>query len=299
MRNVDHPWLVAWLEALAVEHNLSAKTVEAYRLDVSRLLTWFTSQRSLEPDNADEKDISFYVGELARTGLSRASQRRNLAAIRSFYAYGIAEEWTKLNPAKSVVLPRLLRRLPRVLSVPDVERLLGLPDVTDRYGLRDRAILEILYSAGLRASECVELRLRDLSMAQGFVRVLGKGGKTRIVPFGSHAKEWISSYLSESRAKLLGRRASDWLFLARGGRRLSRVTLWHIVKSYSTRAGLGKKVSTHTLRHSFATHLLEGGADLRVVQELLGHASITTTQIYTHLDRDYLSEVHKRFHPRG
>lgn len=299
MTSLEDPWLVAWLEALAVERNLSTKTVEAYRLDVSRFLTWLTLQRSRKPDDAAEKDISFYMGELARTGLSRASQRRSLAAIRGFYAYGIAEEWTTVNPAKGVVLPRLRRVLPRVLSVPDVERLLALPDVTDCYGLRDRAILELLYSAGLRASECVELRLRDLSMAQGFVRVLGKGGKTRIIPFGGHARTWVDTYLSDSRGKLLGHRVSDWLFLAKGGKRLSRITLWHIVKSCSIRAGLGKKVSPHTLRHSFATHLLEGGADLRVVQELLGHASITTTQIYTHLDRDYLSEVHKRFHPRG
>ena len=299
MRSARHPWLAAWLEALAVERNLSAKTVEAYRLDVSRFLTWLRMQRAKEPDSADAKDISVYVGELARTGLSRASQRRSLAAIRGFYTYGIAEERTKLDPAKGVVLPRLLRTLPRVLSVPDVEKLLGLPDVNDCYGLRDRSVLELLYSAGLRASECTTLRLSDVSMAQGFVRVLGKGGKTRIVPFGGHARDWVTRYLSQSRGKLLGRRASDWLFLAKGGRRLSRVTLWHIVKSYSTRAGLGKKVSPHTLRHSFATHLLEGGADLRVVQELLGHASITTTQIYTHLDRDYLSEVHRRFHPRG
>jgi integrase/recombinase XerD len=299
MRNSEHPWLVAWLEALAVERNLSPKTVEAYGLDVSRFLIWLTAHRATKPEDVGEKDISFYIGELARTGLSRASQRRTLAAIRSFYAYGIIEEWLKTNPAKGVVLPPLRRALPRVLLVADVERLLAMPDVTDCFGLRDRAILELLYSAGLRASECVELRLRDLSMAQGFIRVLGKGGKTRIVPFGGHARSWVETYLSDSRGTLLGRRVSDWLFLARGGRKLSRITLWHIVKSYSTRAGLGKKVSPHTLRHSFATHLLEGGADLRVVQELLGHASITTTQIYTHLDRDYLSEVHKRFHPRG
>ena len=222
MTTSEHPWQVAWLEALAVERNLSAKTVEAYRLDVSRLLTWLKVQRSVNPDEAAEKDISFYVGELARTGLSRASQRRTLAAIRSFYAYGIAEEWTTTNPAKGVVLPRLRRKLPRVLSVSDVERLLALPNVTDFYGLRDRAILELLYSAGLRASECVELRLRDLSMAQGFVRVLGKGGKTRIIPIGGHARVWVESYLSDSRGKLLGHRVSDWLFLAMACHKLGR-----------------------------------------------------------------------------
>jgi integrase/recombinase XerD len=297
--DTDHPWVRSWLQSLAVERNLSQNTLSAYRLDVSRFVRWLAARFSKEPHNATTEMVSLYTGELARTGLSRSSQRRCLAALRSFYAYGIVEEWTHVNAAKGVVLPRLRRALPRVLSVDDVEKLLAQPDTANLYGLRDRALMELLYSAGLRASECSELRLRDLSLTQGFVRVTGKGEKMRIVPFGGHAREWIETYLSDSRGKLVGHQRINWLFVARGGRRLSRITIWHIVKTYSVRAGLGKSVSPHALRHSFATHLLEGGADLRIVQELLGHASIATTQIYTHLDRDYLSEVHRRFHPRG
>lgn len=248
---------------------------------------------------AGKSDVAQYLSLLGHVGLSRSSQRRCYAALRSFYLFGQMEGWSTLDLSQGISVPRLQRTLPTVLSVHQIERLLDQPDLATPLGIRDRAMLELLYSSGMRASECVTLSLETLSLRDQTLRVYGKGGKVRMLPIGIPARQWLSKYLTEARPLLLKGRVSPFIFIVRGGKPLSRITLWHIVKKYARRAGLGEKVSPHTLRHSFATHLLEGGADLRVVQELLGHVSITTTQIYTHLDRDYLLEVHRRFHPRA
>ncbi|MBN1422968.1 site-specific tyrosine recombinase XerD [Candidatus Fermentibacteria bacterium] len=293
-----HDLVAHWLTFLAVERNLSPLTVSQYQHEVFRLLRWLFAQGTAEPASVRQKHLSAYLGELAQIGLARASQRRAFAAIRSLFRFAVAEGIVSTDPAATVSLPRMLRTLPKVLSVSSVEALLAQPDAATPLGLRDRAMLELLYSAGLRASEIITLRVADASLTDLVARVLGKGSKVRIAPFGAVARRWLGDYLDRARP-LLARRHADWLFLTNRGTRISRITLWHIVKTYSLRAGLGPDVSPHTLRHSFATHLLEGGADLRVVQELLGHSSITTTQIYTHLDRDFLREVHRTFHPRG
>lgn len=287
-----------WLTYLAVERNLSPMTVIHYEREASRLLRWLTSRGVIDPGTVHRNDLSAYLAELAHTGLARASQRRAFAAIRSLYRFAVADGVIARDPASTVALPRMLRTLPKVLSVAGVEALLAQPDAATPLGLRDRAMLELLYSAGVRASEVISLRVADVALADQVARVLGKGGKVRIVPFGAVALRWLRDYLTRSRP-LLAKRPADWLFLTNRGTRISRITLWHMVKTHAQRAGLGPRISPHTLRHSFATHLLEGGADLRVVQELLGHSSITTTQIYTHLDRDFLREVHRSFHPRG
>lgn len=273
-------------------------TVAHYTREAERFASWLAGRGVGDAACARREDLERFLGELSRMGLARASQRRAFAAIRSLYRFAAAEQIVGADPARAVALPKVLLRLPHVLSVAAIESLLGQPDVSTPVGLRDRALLELLYSAGLRASESLSLRVADVSMQERMVRVLGKGSKVRIVPFGSVAHRWLADYLAHSRPRLQ-RRPCEWMFLTARGTRMSRITLWHAVKAYSLRAGLGPAVSPHTLRHSFATHLLEGGADLRVVQELLGHASITTTQIYTHLDRDFLREVHRTFHPRG
>jgi len=287
-----------WTRYLAVERNLSLLTVTHYQREAFRLASWLAARGKGDLTAARDEDLGRFLGELAKMGLARSSQRRAFAAVRSFYRFAVSENLVPADPASGVVLPRMLRTLPTVLSVAGVESLLAQPDVKSPLGVRDRAVLELLYSAGLRASESLSLRVADISLSERMVRVLGKGAKVRIVPFGSLAHHWLSAYLERSRPALQ-RRPCDWLFLSARGTRMSRITLWHIVKTHALRAGLGSSISPHTLRHSFATHLLEGGADLRVVQELLGHASITTTQIYTHLDRDFLREVHRTFHPRG
>ncbi len=287
-----------WIRFLAIERNVAPLTVAHYRREAVRLFTWLASQGVPDPRRARREDLARFLGELARVGLARSSQRRAFSAVRGFFRFLASEGQILEDPAQAVLLPRMRRPLPSILSVARVEALLAQPDTSTPRGIRDRAILELLYSAGLRASECLTLRVADVSLEDRLVRVLGKGSKVRIVPFGALASEWLHTYLTRVRPSLQ-KRPCDWLFLTERGTRMSRVTLWHMVRTYAVRAGLPRGVSPHTLRHCFATHLLEGGADLRVVQELLGHASITTTQIYTHLDRDFLREVHRMFHPRA
>ncbi len=283
--------LDAFLSHLAGERGASRHTLDAYSRDLAQLLEHLGGR---EP--SPESLVGFGSALRAR-GLSDATVARKLAAVRSFFAFRSREEDVE-DPARRVRAPRPRRRLPRALERDLVERLLSAPDPATALGRRDRAILELMYSSGLRASEVTGLRLGDLDMRQGLVRASGKGGKSRVVPFGRRAEERLSEWLGQGRPELVsGRRPVDRVFVNRSGGPLSRMGLWKAVKRHATGVGLARRVHPHTLRHTFATHLLEGGADLRFVQELLGHASPATTEIYTHVTRERLFEVHRRFHP--
>src|SRR5439155_10329894 len=246
------------------------------------------------------RDLSHFISYLRDLKLAPASIARHLVALKMFYRFLRLEERTSESSVELLSSPALWERIPQVLSPESVEKLLAAPQAADRFYLRDRAMLETMYATGSRASEVVGLKLQDLYLDSGFCKCLGKGSKQRVVPLGRPAIKALREYLQELRPKLTrGMADCPWVFVSRGGRVLTREMLWILVKKYVRRTGLNGKISPHTLRHSFATHLLAGGADLRTVQELLGHANIRTTQLYTHVDRDRLKAIHRRFHPRG
>jgi integrase/recombinase XerD len=277
---------------------MAANTVIAYGRDLDRFAGWAADGMSdYQAPNLGE--LGRYIEFLREEKLAPPSVARHLVALKMFYRFLKVEERAETGAVELLSSPALWERIPQVLSPDAVDQLLTAPQPGDRFFLRDRAILETLYATGCRASEVVGLKLADLYLDSAFCRCLGKGSKQRIVPLGRSAIAAVRSYLNESRGELTDDPAAVWVFVSRGGRKLSREMLWVIVKKYVRRCGLNAKVSPHTLRHSFATHLLAGGADLRIVQELLGHSSIGTTQIYTHVDRERLKSLHKRFHPRA
>jgi integrase/recombinase XerD len=282
------------------ERGLAANTLLAYGRDLVRFEGWVAGGGLPEYLYPSLRDQSHYLDFLQAEGLAPASMARNLVSVKVFYRFLRLEERTTQGTVDLLASPTLWLRIPQVLSPAQVTKLLDAPQAEDRYQLRDRAILETLYAAGCRASEVVGLTTADLHLDPGFCKCQGKGGKQRIVPLGRPAVNALRAYLDGLRPKLVATTPdATRVFVSRGGKPLSRETLWVVVKKYVRRAGLHAKVSPHTLRHSFATHLLAGGADLRTVQELLGHASIQTTQRYTHVDRERLREIHRRFHPRG
>ena len=289
-----------FLHYLMAECGLSAHTLAAYRSDIARFTRW--RQKFAPGPLAQVKigDLTGFVDHLVGLGLAPTSIGRNLAALSTFYRYLIYDGKLAQNVAKLLVAPAVWDRLPVVLGPASVDRLMEAPNLETTLGRRDRAALETLYASGCRASEVVGLRVRDLDLARGSARCVGKGNKERLVPLGSRARAALESYLKRDRPVLLaGRPGIDQVFATIRGRPLSRAGLWQIVKTHAAAAGLSPDVSPHTLRHSFATHLLAGGADLRVVQEMLGHVSIATTQIYTRVELSRLREVHAKFHPRG
>ncbi|HLF15688.1 MAG TPA: site-specific tyrosine recombinase XerD [Bacteroidota bacterium] len=289
-----------YLHFLRLEKNSSANTVDSYRRDLERYLSFLDGSRISSPGGAREEHVTRFVRLLGELGLSPRSVSRNVTAIRMFYRFLVAEKEVAVDPTQNLDLPKLSRTLPDVLNPAEIEAILRQPDVADPLGIRDRAILETLYATGIRVSELVSLRQSNVFHEDRFIRVMGKGSKERIVPIGRSALEWIGRYQSRTRAGLARPRgASDALFLNARGTPISRMAIWTIVRSYTVKSGIGKEVHPHTFRHSFATHLLEGGADLRSVQEMLGHVNIATTQIYTHIDREYLREVHRTYHPRA
>lgn len=294
-----NPLLEQFVAHLSVERGLSGNTLDAYRRDLTRYLRFLEEAGTDDVRRAREADVSALVRALDGAGLDPASISRNLSAVKTFHRFLSAEGLVEEDPAERVVPPRLRRGLPAVLNIFEVERLLEQPDLTTPLGVRDRAMLEALYALGLRVSELISLRMADLLLDAEIVRVIGKGDKERVVPIGAEATEHILYYLRNVRPALAKPHSGDVLFLNWRGGKLTRMAVWKMLKACARRAGIQKDVSPHTLRHSFATHLLEGGADLRAVQEMLGHADIATTQIYTHLDREYLKEVHRTFHPRG
>lgn len=285
---------------LAIERSLSPNTVDAYRRDVRHLARFLDDERNGRAlDAVTEDDLDAFLAHLHDRGSSAYTQARTLSGVKAFYRYLVYDGWIDADPVARMDGPTLTRRLPDTLSVEEIDRMLAAIDLSHPFGHRDRAILEVLYSCGLRVSELVGLTMGHLHLEVDFIRVIGKGDKERLVPIGRDAMRFTRLWL-EDRARMdsvvRGREAH--VFLNRSGSSLSRVSIFHIVKRAARDAGIDKTVSPHTFRHSFATHLIEGGADLRAVQDMLGHASITTTEIYTHLDRSYLKDTILRFHPR-
>ncbi len=290
----------AFRHYLQTERGLAANTLLAYGRDLEHFVEWFVGKKLNDHLNLSVTDFSGFVQFLREKELSPPSVARHLVALKVFYRFLKLENRVSDARVELLSSPSLWDRVPHVLSPDAIDRLLHAPLPKDRFYLRDRALLELLYASGARASEVAHLKLADLFLDQGFCRCHGKGNKHRIVPLGRAAVKSVRSYLDEQRPHLLrGLAEAPWVFVSRGGKPLSRVMIWRLVRKYALMAGLAGKVSPHTLRHSFATHLLEGGADLRVVQELLGHANISTTQIYTHVDRKRLKQLHQNHHPRA
>jgi len=284
---------------LALEQGSSPRTSEAYRRDVERLATYATAKGARVPTDVSSRLLREFVYHLKDLGLAPASIRRNVSSVRTYFRFLLADGQVVRDPSERLETPKRWRSLPDVLSVDEVARLLAAPSLDEPFTFRDRALLELAYGAGLRVSEWITLAVRDVLFDEGLVRVFGKGSKERLVPIGRSAIGAVAIYLRELRPQLEKGEGKGILILNARGRPLTRMGAWKILRHHVQRAQITKHVSPHTLRHSFATHLLEGGADLRAVQEMLGHADISTTQIYTHVDREYLRAVHKQYHPRG
>lgn len=288
-----------FLNHLRFERGLSEQTLTAYRHDVVRFVQFAKLSRREDPAQVGTSDLRHFLLQLKDLGLGPNSISRNLSALRTYFGFLVAENLVVADPSERVEPPRGWRRLPSVLSVEEIERLLAAPDLSRPLAWRDRALLEFAYASGVRVSELIGLELRYLALDGGYASVFGKGSKQRLVPIGRRAVGALSIYLRETRPRLEKGKGEGRVFLNARGRPLSRMGVWKILRSHGQAAGIDKPISPHSLRHSFATHLLEGGADLAAVQEMLGHVDISTTQIYTHVDRRYLSEVHHSFHPRG
>jgi integrase/recombinase XerD len=295
---VTHPDLDSFLEHLVVERGLRQNSLEAYQRDLLRYLAYLRT-RNLEAGSLDRTDIPRYLLTLREAGLAPRSVARHLSAIRQFHRFLLRQGRAKADPTSHLEAPRPWRRLPGVLSSDEVDRILAVREGATPRGLRDRAMLELMYASGLRVSELIGLRLGDVDLSLGLVRVVGKGDKERLVPVGDAAAASLRAYLKAGRPRLEKRCPSESLFLGRHGRGLTRQMFWQLIKRVAGAAGVTASVTPHTLRHSFATHLLERGADLRSVQLMLGHADIGTTQIYTHLSRAHLKAIYDKFHPRA
>jgi integrase/recombinase XerD len=284
---------------LALERGLSARTVSAYRRETDRLVDWLGTRGIDAPAGVSPELVREFVYDLKDRGLKPTSIRRAISALRTYFAWLLLEGAIPADPTERIEAPKVGRRLPGVVSRDEVFAILEAPDETDALYWRDRALLEFAYASGVRVSELIGLRLRDLALDEGFARVLGKGSKERVVPIGGAARRALDVYLRDVRPRIEQGRGKGAVFLNARGTPLTRMGVWKILRKHVQRAGIRKRVTPHTLRHSFATHLLEGGADLAAVQEMLGHADISTTQIYTHVDREYLKDVHRQFHPRA
>ncbi len=295
---LDHPLLDRFLDALWLEKGLSVHTRDAYRSDLGLFHAWL-QERGLELPGAGRDIILDHLAWRLAEGYKARSTARFLSGVRSFYRYLLREGLISEDPTLQIDLPQLGRPLPKSLSEADVEALLAAPELDDPIGLRDRAMLEVLYACGLRVSELISLTLEQVNLRQGVLRVFGKGSKERLVPMGEEAIAWIERYVREARPFLLDGKPSDVLFPSLRGEQMTRQTFWYRIKHQARVAGIAKSLSPHTLRHAFATHLLNHGADLRVVQMLLGHSDLSTTQIYTHVARARLQELHAQHHPRG
>ena len=289
----------AFLDHLSIERGHSANTIAAYGCDLSQFIEYAREAGALGLDDLTETILIGFMEALRQAGMSPGSISRKLSAIKTFSKYSYREGALKKDFTANAVGMRGGKKLPSVLSIEEVSNLLDQPSGGEPGEVRDRAMLETLYATGLRVSELINLRLIDLNMDVGFLRCFGKGSKERIVPIGKVAIAWVNRYLAEARPQFARSGSSEYLFLNSRGKKMSRVGFWKIIKKYAAKAGILKNISPHTLRHSFATHLLQGGADLRSIQEMLGHADIATTQIYTHVTRDKLKEVYRDAHPRA
>ena len=292
--------LEEFIRYLRVERNAAANTIDSYSLDLKRYIECLQQQGVRSVEKIERTHILSFLTLLRELGLTARSISRNFSAVKGFHRFLINEELSRTNPTENVEAPKLSKKLPDVLTPDEIELILEQPNTNHVLGVRDKAILETLYATGIRVSELTGLRQTNVLFDSGIIRVFGKGSKERLVPIGRSALLWIRKYQEGARPRLAKRgETNDILFLNVRGKPLSRMSIWNIVHQYTVAAGIKKEVHPHTFRHSFATHLLEGGADLRAVQEMLGHADISTTQVYTHIDREYLKEVHRTFHPRG
>ena len=280
---------------ISIEKGLSKNTALAYRSDISKFLK-FAKKKEMPIEEFQHQDITDFLWEAKMKGLKPTSVYRIIESLRQFYKYLTAEEIIENNPTSYIAAPKIPETLPDMLSFDEVERLLNSIDSSDEMNIRNRAMLELLYATGLRVSELINLTFSDIDINKGFLRVIGKGSKERLIPFGEKAKNFINIYLNKRKPYV---ELKENIFISRLGKKLSRVEVWRQLKNIAKKAGINKNITPHTLRHSFASHLLAGGADIRFVQEMLGHSSISTTQIYTHLDKDKLKQNHKKFHPRG
>ena len=298
-RDQDSNIIESFLDNLWMEYGLSENTLSAYRNDLFNLVKWL-SNLQISIADAQRDHLLEYLSYRVGKGMQPRSAARLLSSIRRFYRYQIRQGHLDVDPTDQIEFPKLGRQLPEVLTEEDVEKLLMAPNVSKPQGIRDRAMLEILYACGLRVSELIGLRMHQLNLRTGVLRVLGKGSKERLVPFGEQAGEWLDRYLADARPQLLKERSNcDVLFVSNRGAGMTRQAFWHVIKRHAQAVGIDKHLSPHTLRHAFATHLLNHGADLRVVQMLLGHSDLSTTQVYTHIAQARLQELHREHHPRG
>jgi integrase/recombinase XerD len=290
-----------FIHFLVVEKGLSKNTIVSYKRDLNSYITYLKNVEQLGDFNGVQRpQIVHFLGHLKDTGKSSKTLARHIASIRAFHHFLLREKAVDHDPTVHIESPQHERSLPKVLSMEEVETLLDSPKLTDQYGYRDKAMLEMMYATGIRVSELIGLKLSDVHLTMGFVRCMGKGSKERIIPIGKTASNAIEQYLEKGRPKLVSKKyKDDSLFLNHHGKGLSRQGFWKILKRLATEAGIEKELTPHTMRHSFATHLLENGADLRAVQEMLGHADISTTQIYTHVTKTRLKDVYTKFHPRA
>ncbi len=293
------PSLEAFLDAIWAERGLSRNTLDSYRYDLQALSEFLRSQAATTLERAGRDQLLAFLAHEVRQGRSSRSLSRYLSGFRQYYRWLLREGRIQVDPTALIESPRLGRSLPKVIDEESITRLLEAPDLDKPLGLRDRAMLETMYASGLRVSELVGLQLPNLNLNQGVVRVLGKGSKERLVPLGEHALDWIRKYMAEGRPDLLKGKHSEAVFVTARGGGMTRQAFWHAIKRHAAAAGIKQALSPHVLRHSFATHLLNHGADLRVVQLLLGHSDLSTTQIYTHIAREGLKQLHRKHHPRG
>ncbi|RMS75653.1 site-specific tyrosine recombinase XerD [Pseudomonas savastanoi] len=298
MAAIDHPLIDRFLDALWLEKGLSDNTRDSYRSDLALFNGWL-QERNVDLPSAGREVILDHLAWRVENAYKPRSTARFLSGARGFYRYLLREKLISVDPTLQIDMPQLGKPLPKSLSEADVEALLAAPDLSEPIGERDRAMLEVLYACGLRVTELISLTLEQVNLRQGVLRVMGKGSKERLVPMGEEAIVWVERYMRGARDELLGGKPSDVLFPSTRGDQMTRQTFWHRIKHQATVAGIGKSLSPHTLRHAFATHLLNHGADLRVVQMLLGHSDLSTTQIYTHVARARLQELHAKHHPRG
>lgn len=296
---VNEGLLDEFCDALWLEDGLSRNTIESYRRDLRLFSEWLLRDRSMSLPQAGRADLLEYLAYNFQRKARPRSAARLLSSLKRFYRYLLRENRIHVDPTLQIESPKLPRSLPRILTEEEVEALLGAPNPETALGLRDKSMLEALYASGLRVSELVSMQLGQLSQDMGVVRVLGKGNKERLVPVGEQALDWIRRYLDAARPEILAGKQTEALFITARGTSMTRQAFWHLIQRYAGVAGIQKRISPHTLRHAFATHLLNHGADLRVVQMLLGHADISTTQIYTHVARERLKQLHAKHHPRG
>ncbi|MFZ2632126.1 MAG: site-specific tyrosine recombinase XerD [Desulfosalsimonadaceae bacterium] len=288
-----------YINYLVVEKGLADATIESYSSDLKKYAAFLNAFKIKQITDSDTTVILKYLIILRDEGLSARSRARHLVTLRGFYKFLIQEKALKKDPTSIVDLPKIGMKLPDVLSVEEIQSIINAPDIAKPKGLRDATMFELLYAAGLRVSELIHVKLQDINLEVGFVRTFGKGSKERIVPIGSHAKEKLRDYLANARPVLMKLNVGKFLFVAHAGKPMTRQGFWKLLKKYALMAGITKDITPHSFRHSFASHLLEGGADLRAVQMMLGHVDISTTQIYTHVARDHLKRLHEQYHPRG